>query len=156
MRLHYLLRVVLVSLEAATLAVALLLWTYFRPELTAAAGAISSSNDVLKFVLLLPLVLVAWVATEVRQLLHEDKDTTRLLANWPDYWRLKSHVSVALSYSFVFAGLSIVPWLLASGITGALGFLLFVTSLVGQLVVVVSVYAARLKVKEVVALASAA
>lgn len=156
MRVLYFFKVMFVSFEAASLAVALVIWTYLRPELAAAAGDIAATNDVLKFVLLLPLGLVAWVAREVRQLLHEDKETTRLLAGWPDYWRLKVHAYVSLIYSLVFAGLSIVPWLLSSGVAGAGGFLLFITSLVGQLVVVASVYVARLKVKEVVALATAA
>lgn len=155
MRVLYWLRVALISLEALVLVVALLVWAYFKAELTSAAGGIAASSDVLKFLLLLPLGLVAWVGTEVRHLLHEDKETTRLLTAWPDYWRLKVHVFVALVYSLFFAALSIAPWLLQSGISGPGGLLLFVTSLLGQLVVVATVYAARLSVKEFVALASA-
>ena len=156
MRAFYWVRVALVSLEALVLATALVTWTYFQTQLAAAAGGIAASSDVLKFLLLLPLGLVAWVGTEVRHLLHEDKETTRFLTAWSDYWRLKIHAFISLIYSLIFAALSIVPWLLPSGVAAPSGFLLFVTSLLGQLVVVASVYAARLRVKEYVALASAA
>ena len=156
MRALYWFKVALVSLEALVIAAALVTWTYFQSELSVVAGGIAATSDVLKFLLLLPLGLVAWVGTEVRHLLQEDKETTRFLTAWPDYWRLKIHAFVALIYSLMFAALSIVPWLLPSGIAAPGGFLLFVTSLLGQLVVVAAVYAARLKVKEYVALASAA
>lgn len=156
MRALYCLRVALVSPEALVLAAALVGWTYFQTELATVAGGLAGTSDVLKVLLLLPLGLVAWVGTEVRHLLHEDKETTRLLTNWPDYWRLKMHAFVALIYSLAFAALSVVPWLLQGGVSQPGGFLLFITSLLGQLVVVSTVYAARLRVKEYVAFASAA
>ena len=156
MRALYWFRVALVSPEALVIAAALVAWTYLRMELASVANGIAANSDVLKYLLLVPLALVAWVGTEVRHLLHEDKETTRLLTSWPDYWRLKTHTFVALIYSLVFAALSVVPWLLQSGVAGPEGFLLFVTSLLGQLVVAATVYTARLRVKEYVALASAA
>lgn len=156
MRALYHLRVVLVSFEAATLVSAAAIWSMFPGELAVAARSASATSDVLTFLLLLPLALIPWLATEARNLLHEDKETTRLLAKWPDYWRLKCHVFASLAYALLFAALSIVPWFLPSGIATPSGFLLFCTSVMGQLMVAASVYVARLKVKEVVALAGAA
>jgi len=151
----YAIRVFVISVEALVLLVAVLVWIYAQPLLDDVARGLGLNDELLKYLLLLPLGLAAWIVNEVRLLLHEDRETTRILTAWPDYWRLKSHVWVALLYALVFAALSIAPWVVKAGITRPSGLLLFVTSIAGQLVVAASVYAARLRVKEFVANASA-
>lgn len=147
----YFFRVLLVSLEAFLISIAVLVWYHFSPDLGNLAATISLNDEVLKYLMLVPIGLAVWVANELRQLLHEDKSITRFLVGWPDYWKLKLHLWVSLVYATVFVCLSVAPWVVRAGISTGIGLLLFLTSIIGQLILAASVYAARLRVKELLA-----
>lgn len=151
MRAIYWLRVIVFSIEAFLLLAAYLAWTNLQADLASIAGRLTLNEELLKYLILLPLGLGGWVATELVHLLHEDKETTRILSAWSDYWKLKVHVWVSLLYAVLFSFLSIAPWLVKSGVSSAGGLLLFFISIAGQLVVAASVYVARLQVKESIA-----
>jgi hypothetical protein len=155
MRYLYGLRVVLVSVEALVLALGFLAWTYVIPQLNEFASSLALNDEVLKYLMLLPVALAVWVFNEVRGLLQEDKDTIQLLVKWPDYWKLKIHAWVSLMYAVVFACMSLLPWIAKSGISTGSGMLLFVISIIGQLALAISVYVARISLKEIVAHANA-
>jgi hypothetical protein len=152
----YWIRVAFVSLEAVVLFLAALVWFVFRAELEALAGGLSLNDEFLTYMFVAPVGIGLWVLNESRQLLQEDKETIRLLTEWPDYPRLKVHIWVGLLYCLVFAALSLVPWAAKSGVSSGAGLLLFVASIAGQLIVAAAVYAARIKVRELLAHASAA
>jgi hypothetical protein len=78
------------------------------------------------------------------------------LSAWPDYPRLKVHIWVGLLYCLTFTALSFVPWAAKSGVSSGAGLLLFAASIAGQFIVAASVYAARIRVRELLAHASAA
>lgn len=155
MRYLYGLRVALISVEAIVLALGWLAWTYLAPQLHDFASSLALNDEVLKYLMLLPTALAVWVFNEVRGLLQEDKDTIQLLVKWSDYWRLKVHAWVSLIYAVVFACMSLLPWGAKSGISTGSGMLLFVTSIIGQLSLAISVYVARITLKEIVAHAKA-
>lgn len=152
----YSIRVFFVSLEAATLFIATLVWFVFRNELEALASSLSLNEEFLKYIFVAPVAIGIWVVNESRQLLQEDKESIRALTAWPDYPRLKAHIWISLLYCLAFAALSFVPWAAKSGVSSGAGLLLFVASIAGQLIVATSVYAARIKVRELLAYASAA
>jgi hypothetical protein len=156
MKAIYWLRVVFVSPEALILVCALLAVNNFASALDELAKSVAFNDEILKYLQALPSAVAVWVFNEGRQLLIEDKETIRVLTAWPDYWKLKAHVFVALFFALVFAAVSIAPWLFRSGIGVGAGILLFLTGIVGQLFVAASVYNARLRVKEYVANAGAA
>jgi hypothetical protein len=147
----YFIRVLLVSLEAFLIGIAGLVWYHFSSDLNQLAASISLNDEMLKYLMVVPVGLAVWVANELRQLVQEDKGTARFLVGWPDYWRLKIHLWVSLIYAAVFACLSVAPWVVKAGISTGIGLLLFLTSIVGQLILAASVYAARLRAKEVLA-----
>lgn len=151
MRTIYFLRVVLVSPEALLIGIAGLVWYHFSADLSHLAATISLNDEILEYLMVVPVGLAVWVANELRQLLQEDKGTTRLLVAWPDYWKLKLHLWVSLIYAVIFVCLSIAPWVVRSGISTGSGLLLFLTSIIGQLILSASVYAARLRAKELLA-----
>lgn len=153
MRILYFVRVLIIGLEAFLIGIAGLCWYHFSADLTRLATNISINDEMLKYLMVVPVGLGVWVANELRQLLPEDKATTRLLVEWPDYWKLKVHLWTSLLYAVVFVCLSIAPWVVRSGISTGIGLLLFLTSIIGQLILAASVYAARLKVKELLAYA---
>lgn len=148
MKLIYALRVVFISFETLLLAIAWLIWVQFPIELNTFAASLDVNQEVIKYLMLLPAAIAAWVINECRLLLQDDKETVRILTLWDDYWRLKVHVWVSLFYALAFTFLSIIPWAVKSGITTGGGILFFIASIVGQFVLAVSIYAARLSVKE--------
>lgn len=155
MRILYLLRVVLVSVEALVLAATWLAFLYLWSEFQSLATSFSLNDEVLKYLMLMPTALAVWIINETRVLLQEDKDTVRILTAWTDYWKLKAHTWATLGYAVVFAFMSLIPWAAKSGISTGTGLLLFVASIVGQLSLAISVYAARIRVNEIIAHAKA-
>lgn len=155
MRTLYLLRVVLVSVEALVLAGTWLAFSYFPSEFDTLATSLSLNDEVLKYLILMPAALAVWIINETRVLLQEDKETVRILTDWEDYWKLKAHTWASLGYAVVFAFMSLIPWAAKSGLGTGTGLLLFVASIVGQLSLAIGVYAARIRVKEIIAHAKA-
>lgn len=150
MRLLYIFRVSFVSIEALVLACTWLAFRYFISDFQALASSIEVNDEALKYLMLLPTALAGWVINEARVLLQEDKETVRILTNWPDYWKLKTHTWITLGYAVVFAIMSLIPWVAKSGIGTGTGMLLFLASIVGQLCLGMSVYDARIRVKEII------
>jgi hypothetical protein len=150
-RFVYLFRVILVSLEAVILAVSWLSLTYFFDALQVFATKVELNEEVLKYLMLLPVGLAVWVINEAKLILQEDVETVKILIHWPDYWMLKTHTWVSLAYAIVFAVMSLIPWAAKSGISTGHGMLLFLTSIAGQFCLAISVYAARIRVKEIIA-----
>lgn len=151
----YWFRTFIVSIEVVILLIGLFAWVHFSAYLDTTAKSLSLNDEFMKYLMLLPLALAVWIINECRLILHEDKETTRILIAWPDYQKLKTHVWVSLLYALIFASLSAAPFLVKSGLSTGVGFLLFVTSIVGQLWLAATVYAARIRVKEITAQLSA-
>lgn len=151
MTLLYFLRAMLLSVEALVIAIALLLWSQFHGSIQNLAAALTFNEEILKYLMVVPLGLAIWVINELRLLLQEDKETVRILIAWPEYWKLKLHVWVSLLYAAVFTCVSIAPWFVKGGITTGFGLLLFATSIAGQFSLAISVYAARFRIKEILA-----
>lgn len=148
MRILYTLRILIISFEALLLSIACLTWMQFDGELQSFAASLEPNQEALKYLMFLPVAIAAWVVNECRVLLQDDKETVRLLTLWEDYWRLKTHVWVALFYTLIFALISLLPWTVKAGIGSGGGLLLFIVSVVGQLVLASTVYSARIRVKE--------
>lgn len=150
MRTLYLLRVIFVSFEALVLVGAWWVFVKFSSQLDSLAASISLNEEVLKYLMLLPAALAAWIFNEARVLLQEDKETICILTAWPDYWKLKAHAYACLIYAVLFVFMSLMPWLVKSGIGTGIGLLLFIVSLIGQFSLAVSIYAARIRLKEII------
>lgn len=155
MRALYFFQVIVVSVEALVLTGTWLTLEYFGTEIESFATSLSLNDEILKYLMLMPIGLAAWIINEIRVLLQEDKESIRILTEWDDYWKLKAHTWVSFGYAVVFAFMSIIPWIVKSGISSGFGLLLFVASIIGQLFLAISVYAARIRLKEIIAHAKA-
>jgi hypothetical protein len=144
-----------VSVEALVLAGTWLAFVHFGSEFESLATSLSLNEEVLKYLMFLPTALATWIINETRVLLQEDKETIRVLTDWTDYWKLKAHTWASLGYAVLFAFMSLIPWVAKSGIGTGIELLFFVASLAGQLTLAISVYAARIRVKEIIAHAKA-
>lgn len=155
MRTLYLFRVALVSLEALVLVGIGLAFSFFTNELDALASSLSLKDEVLNYLWLMPVGLAVWVFKEIGLLLQDEMETVRILTGWQEYWKLKAHTCISLGYAVVFAFMSLIPWVAYSGIGIGKGLMFFVASIVGQLCLAISVYLARIRVKEIIAQAKA-
>jgi len=147
----YFLRTLIVSIEAVILLAVPLAGVYFSQGLEFLAQTLKLNDEFLKFLMLLPLAVGAWVINECRLMLQDDKETTRILVGWPDYSKIKMHVWVSVFYAAIFGVLSTLPFWVKSGITTGAGILVFASSFLGQFSLAASVYAARIRVKEITA-----
>lgn len=152
MRILYFLRVLLISTEFLIIAVSWLLAVYALDAVGKFSLSMDFNPDLVKFLMIIPAGAVVWIANETRLLLQDDKDTTRLLVRWPDYWKLKAHTNVCMVYAVFFCVVSIIPWASKSGLSTGSGLIFFVCGFVGQLAVVYSIYSARIRLKEITAL----
>lgn len=147
-------RVLLISFETLLLLLSAMIWFVFRSELETAAGVLALNEEFLKYMSVAPVSMGLWIFNESRVLLQEDMDTIRILTAWPDYALLKVHIWVGLLFAMLFAVASIVPWAAKAGVSHGAGLLLFMVAIVGQLIVAASIYAARIRVKELIVNAS--
>ena len=150
MRTIYIIRVILVSVEAMILLCGSLIYWFFHNQFESFTKLFSFNDDILKYLMFMPVALAVWVSNEIRALLQEDNETIVILTSWNDYWRLKVHVWVSLGYIVLFASISIIPWLFGIGVKTGFGLLLFSMSIVGQLYIAFSIYKARIRIKEII------
>lgn len=147
----YFLRVLLFSPELLIILGAMLINDYFPNTVESVVSTITINENLVSYLMLAPLGLAVWILLEIRNLLQEDNATTNILTDWSDYWRLKTHTRVTIIYAVIFGLISLVPWCSEFVLKSRIGFLLFITSLLGQLCVALSLYNARIRVKEIIA-----
>lgn len=150
-KLIYWTRVLVVSWEAAVLSVALVMSVLFKRELDSMAHALFVNEAPRSVLLTASIALFAWEIRESSLLQQEDKETIRVLSDWPSYPLLKIHVQVSLLYGLIFTVISALPLVTRPDISDGTGLLLFLTGLVGHLIVAGSIYFARMELKELLA-----
>ncbi len=120
------------------------------PELVASISSkISSDAAFLKHFALFPIGLAVWIFSEVRKLLLPEPNVKEILLEWPEYWRLKIHFHVTLMYSIIFSIFGVITWALKLTVREPTGFVILTVSVVGQLIVAISVYLARISAEEI-------
>ncbi|RAM61293.1 hypothetical protein [Herbaspirillum rubrisubalbicans] len=102
-------------------------------------------SEIGKYFILLPGAVIVWLLKEGKDFLGSDKK----LMNWPDYWKLKTHVFTAYIYAVIFFVMAIIPEITKIGIASGLGLTLFTSGLIGCLWAAASVYFAQITAKEI-------
>ncbi|WP_288842358.1 hypothetical protein [uncultured Deefgea sp.] len=148
MRFLYYLKVALVSIEALIITVMLLLFFFFIVEVNALAKSLSFNEELIKFLMLLPVGVVVWVFNQSRELVFSDAQQAKVIVNWPDYWQLKVHINISIIYAIIFCVFAILPWISKLGLSTGTGLILFTGSLFGTLVVAASIYFAKISINE--------
>lgn len=149
MKVLYFFRVFFVSFEMLTLISAITLMIRFDEVATLFAQELTFNVEIIKYLALLPFGIFIWIAKESKELMFAEKENTKLLVNWPDYWRFKTHIYVTLIFALIFVVTSNIPWFLKAGISDGKGLILFFFSIIGILIVAIHVFFAQLKVKEI-------
>lgn len=143
MKMLYFFRVFIISIEFLAIIAGVLIYLCIKDLQYFKALKLNLHDDALKYVVLLPLSLGAWVLKDSRSMLYIDKDTTRIVTLWPNYWQFKIHVFVSIIYSVIFFASSLVSWMLFGVIDFFIPAYIFLSSLIGQSVVAASIYFAK-------------
>jgi len=138
-----------ISFEFVIIALALAIVLVWPNIITPVSSLLGDDAEVLKHIALLPSALAIWIFTESRKLLFPDEDNKRILQRWGDYWKWKIHFNVAIFYAVIFAGAGLISWALGVKANTATGFVLLLTSILGALIVALSVYLARITLSEI-------
>jgi len=147
----YILRVLFISFEFLILLIGLSLNLYFQKNIDHIVQLFELNSEFLKYIIVAPFALLVFIFNDVRSMLVGDKDSTRVLAEWNDYWMLKTHTAINLTYTMIFLVISVVPWFTKLGINDGRNLLFFVTGLCGLLISARDIYAANIRVKELIA-----
>ena len=140
-----------VSLEFLVGAVAALAIAFLQDEVGSVSSRIPDNQELLKHLALLPSAVLAYSFAEARKLLLSPERSSPVLRDWPDYWKLKVHVKVAVLYAIGFAAEGLVAWSFGYQVYEPVGFVLVVSSIVGAVVVAFSVYTASIELDEILA-----
>jgi hypothetical protein len=149
MKIFYAARVVLISFEFVIIAIGLALILTLETQASKIASSLDINNELIKYLILFPVGVFAWMLKEGKDLLFGDVDYTKKLVNWPGYWKLKVHIYVALFYGFLFCMVSATPWFFKKNISEGIGLLLFATGILGCLWSAASIYFAQMSMKEI-------
>jgi hypothetical protein len=133
------------------LLIGLSLYIYFQKNIDHIVQSLELNSDFLNYIIAAPFALSAFIFNDVRSMLVGDKDSTRVLTDWNDYWMLKTHTAINLIYTVIFLLISVVPWFTKLGINDGRNLLLFVTGLCGLLISARDIYASNIRVKELIA-----
>jgi hypothetical protein len=138
-----------ISFEFLVLVICVLALLFWFEGIRVISSKIPDDAEVLKHFALLPSAFLGWVFIEAKKLLFPEHDKKAILHDWPDYWQLKVYFNVGLLYAFLFAVIGLVVWVLGFKINEPMGFALLLTSIIGGLIVVVSVYMAKIRISEI-------
>lgn len=142
-------RTIAVSPEfAVVLASSGTLW--LKPDWAKAIGQIGDvKGELLKWLFLLPIVMLGWVFNQSHQILFPDARNRELLDDWPDYWRLRVVCNAARFYAVLFGAMGMSVWLESTTYLGSVRMFILLTAIVGTATTALSVDGAKSAVREV-------
>ena len=140
---------VFISLEFLIVLMGIVGICFFRPDIQFVASLVVADEEIVKYFSLLPTAFFVWTLNESKKLLFPDKENAKILQEWGDYWRLKVHFKTALLYSFAFALMGWLVWVLGLKVNNADGFIMLVLSIAGGFVVATTVYFAIINEREI-------
>ena len=142
-------RATVVSFEFVVIAIAFLL-TLIQPDwLGRAADHISTNGEIIKYLVVIPLGIFAWVFPHSRTMLFPDEDKKKIFQNWPDYQLFKHTVLIGVAYSLLFAVLGIATWAIDWKQSPLTAFTWCIASIVGCGISGFTMYHAEIKLNEI-------
>lgn len=109
---------------------------------------INISDDLFKWSVAIPGLLLCWSLVSGRKLLFPEKDKKSILQKWPDYWILKICFHVALVWNLIFLLISVYAWTGDWKHPSPGHFISLVISIIGSAMCSFSIYNAQTRVEE--------
>ncbi len=144
----YFLQVFLVSLELLFFLLILLICISKQLEIGAFLESTKFNEEAIKWVTLYPLGICGWVLKDGSTVLFPDDKTNKILHDWPDYWRLKTHFHVGIIYSILFVLPCFYIWLTGEILT-IYGVAIFLSCSIACSINAFSFFQAKIKIKEI-------
>lgn len=102
MKALYYLRVFFVSYEFVFLSFSAAIYIFFGELLEKHFLVISINEDALKWAMLFPISISGWTLKNGVNVIFPDDKTSKILHEWPDFWRLKVHFNVGIMNSIIY------------------------------------------------------
>lgn len=99
MKTIYYLRVFFVSYEFVFLIFSAVIYILFGEFLEKYFILVSMNEDALKWAMLFPISISGWTLKDGVSVIFPDDKTSKILHEWPDFWRLKVHFNVGIMNS---------------------------------------------------------
>lgn len=110
MKALYYLRVFFISYEFVFLISGTAIYIFFGEYLETLFTLNPISEDALQWAMLFPISVSGWTLKEGVGVIFPDDRTTRILHEWPDYWKLKYHFNVGILNSIVYLIPCLAVW----------------------------------------------
>lgn len=68
------------------------------------------NQEALKWLALVPLGIAGWTLNEARNVIFPDEKSVKILSKWPDYWKLKTHFYVGITFCALFVVPCLFIW----------------------------------------------
>ena len=136
----------LISPELLIILLGLGIWTWWPTPLEYLAGQAATAGEVLRFIGLLAVGLVAYDIAAVKSILLPEDDRRHHLQHWPRYFELRVTALVGLFYAILFAGSGVIASFLDWTKPTAAHAALLLVAVVGGLTTAGSLFLAQLSI----------
>ncbi|WP_139182048.1 hypothetical protein [Pseudomonas flexibilis] len=102
MKALYYLRVFFISYEFAFLISGSAIYIFFGEYFEKQFISNPINENALQWAMLFPISVSGWTLKEGVGVIFPDDRTTRILHEWPDYWRLKCHFNVGILNTIIY------------------------------------------------------
>lgn len=143
----YYLKVFFISFEFFVVLFFLFLYSWFNIEITEFIKNMKFNDKAFEWLILYPISLTVWILKDGIGVLFPDEKTNVILHKWPDYWMLKAHFNVGVFYAICFTILCVAVWL-SNKILTASGATIFIACTVSLSIVALSLYNAKVRIRE--------
>ncbi|MEL4429363.1 hypothetical protein [Shewanella mangrovisoli] len=127
MKTLYYLRVFFFSYEFVFLIFSAAIYILFGEFLEKHFLEVSINQDALKWAMLFPVSISGWTLKDGIGVIFPDDKTSKILHEWPDFWRLKAHFNIGIMNSIIYLLPCMAVWFIdgLSKFDGAWFFFMF-------------------------------
>lgn len=68
------------------------------------------NQDALNWLTLVPVSIAVWTLKEAHEVVFPDENSAKILSKWPDYWKLKAHFYIGVTFCVLLATPCIFIW----------------------------------------------
>lgn len=140
----------MISFEFIIIAVSAISVSFFSETADTFVKTIQVNDEILNWLILVPSGLFVWIFLEAKLLLFPDGEWSKIIHKWPDYRKLKIHFWVSIIYAWLFLVIGLFPLFIKDGLSTGAGFIIFFSSILGELAVALSIYSAQISIREII------
>lgn len=141
-------RAIFVSPEVLVALIMIVIYLIFPYSFEFAGSRFKAEQELWKYLALLPGIPFAWIIKETLSVLFPMKDSNRIIANWPDFWRLKYRVYIACGWTFLCCAGGLSAWLMNNVWSLSTVGLLYLSSMAISFVSAATIFLARTNVRQ--------